>query len=116
MNDMKLSPQHNKILELHRDMKWHCSTEYEFMRDHRKRISELNEGYLKEKGFELVGIRCTLHNHKGGVFMRRAERVVKLSHDEAKADAPKTNLPNATEEEIQNQIQWFEDLEPQKSR
>lgn len=75
---MKVTPQQEQILAIHRDQQWHCSTEYEFLRDHRKRISELNEGYLKEKGFKLVGKRCDGRcgkNHKAPLFMRRAEKV-----------------------------------------
>ena len=80
---MKLSPQHEAILALHRDKQFHCSTEYEYIRDHRKRVSELNNdgkngepiGYLYEKGWILKGVPCTMHNHKGNLFMRRAEKI-----------------------------------------
>jgi hypothetical protein len=79
---MKLSRQHEQLLEIHRDMKFHCSTEYEYMRDHRKRISELNLGYLKEKGYYLKAVKCDGRcgkNHNSMVAMRRAERVTPLA-------------------------------------
>lgn len=75
---MKLTPQQNKILEIHRDLDWHCSTAYEFIRDHRKRISELNTGYLKEKGYVLRSVKCDGRcgkKHNSMVAMRRAERI-----------------------------------------
>jgi len=75
---MKVTPQQEKILEIHRDMQWHCSTSYEFIRDHRKRISELNLGYLKEKGYYLHAVKCDGRcgkTHNSMVAMRRAERI-----------------------------------------
>lgn len=51
------------------------------MRDHRKRISELNLGYLKEKGYQLVARKCDgtpkgcKGNHNSAVAMRRAEKI-----------------------------------------
>ena len=74
----KLTPQQEKILELHRGMDWVCSTSYEFIRDHRKRISELNTGYLKEKGYQLVAKPCDGRcgkSHNSAVAMRRAEKI-----------------------------------------
>lgn len=85
----KVTPQQEQILALHRDMQFHCSTEYEFMRDHRKRISELNndgtngkpEGYLHAKGYHLVARKCDgspkgcKGNHNSMVAMRRAEKI-----------------------------------------
>lgn len=64
---MKLTPQHIKILDLHADNEWHCSTEIEFIRDQRKRISELNAG-----GYTFEAMKCNLgHNHNANLLMRR---------------------------------------------
>lgn len=77
----KPNTQHEQILALHRDMAWHCSTEYEYIRDHRKRISELNLGYLLEKGYVLRAEKCDgspkgcKGNHNSMVAMRRAEKI-----------------------------------------
>lgn len=71
-----VTPQMERILEIHRDMQWHCSTEYEFIRDHRKRISTLNTGYLFERGYQLVAKKCDGRcgkSHNSMVAMRRAE-------------------------------------------
>lgn len=76
---MKLSPQKEKILEVLRDKQWHCSSEFGYIKDDRKRISELNEGYMKEKGFEIVGKRCDGRcgiKHNSSLFMRRAQKIV----------------------------------------
>ena len=77
----KLTPQQEKILKIHRDMDWHCSTSYEYIRDHRKRISELNDpitGYLYSKGYQLVARKCDGRcgkQHNSMVAMRRAEKL-----------------------------------------
>lgn len=97
---MRLTPQQEKILEIHRDKQYHCSTEYEFIRDHRKRISELNEGYLKDKGFKLVGKPCDNRcgkNHSSSLFMRRAERITEKSPEQLRLDS----------------IEFFNNLHPQ---
>ena len=72
---MKLSPQKKKIYELYRDGDWHCSTEITFIRDYRKRISEMNRTNLEEKGQEMFDSqpcdgRCK-QNHQSSVHMYR---------------------------------------------
>ncbi len=55
----KLSPQKELIVSTLRDRKWHCGREWlNQIKDDRKRISELNEGYMREKGYEIVGEPC----------------------------------------------------------
>lgn len=86
----KLSPQQEKILAIHRDGNWHCSTEYEFIRDHRKRISELNEGYLKSRGFTLNGKPCDGRcgkNHSSGLYMRKAVRLSEKTPEQLALDS-----------------------------
>ena len=75
----KQSPQKQKILEVLRDKDWHCSSEFGYIKDDRKRISELNEEYMKSKGWEIVGQTCDGRcgkTHSSGLFMRKAVRVV----------------------------------------
>jgi hypothetical protein len=65
---------HTKILELLADKKWHCGNEITklYLKDDRKRISELNHsGYLIE------GMPCDLHSHDSRLFMRRLIRLPK---------------------------------------
>lgn len=94
---MSVTPQQERILEIHRDLGWHCSTEYEYIRDHRKRISELNNGYLKEKGYHLIGRQCDGRcgkNHSSTLFMRRAiryERGSALYSAKQPVNAPRTH-------------------------
>lgn len=109
---MKLSRQHEELLKIHRDLNWHCSTEYEYMRDHRKRLSELRE-HLAEKGYFFNGKRCTMHNHKGNIFMRRAEKI------EHVIDVSKKVAPNPLSKEEysinQERISIFENYKCQCS-
>ena len=64
-----MSPQQNKLIELHEDGTWKCSTAVEYMRDARKRYSELSKmGYVFEK-LPCDG-RCG-HSHNSGLLMRR---------------------------------------------
>ncbi len=66
---IKLSPQQSKLIELHKTGDWVCSTEIEYMRDHRKRYSE-----LVAKGFTFEAEPCNTvcgKNHSSKVFMRR---------------------------------------------
>lgn len=55
----KLSPQKTIIVSVLRDMQWHCGrTWLNQIKDDRKRISELNEGYMLEKGYTIEGVPC----------------------------------------------------------
>lgn len=72
----KLSPQKEIIVSTLRDRQWHCGREWlNRIKDDRKRISELNETYMKERGYEIKGEPC--RGHTCGVrdcplFARRA--------------------------------------------
>lgn len=56
---MNLSPQKELIVSILRDLQWHCGREWlNQVKDDRKRIGELNEGHMKEKGYEIVGEPC----------------------------------------------------------
>ena len=60
---------HQTLLELHKSGEWVCSARIEFMRDQRKRISELNHrGYT----FEATPCdgRCGVRHHSR-LYMRR---------------------------------------------
>lgn len=49
----KLSPQKQYIYSLYKSGNWICSTKIEFVRDHRKRISE-----MREMGFNFESKKC----------------------------------------------------------
>jgi hypothetical protein len=72
-----MTPQQQKIIELHKDRMWHCSTEIEYIRDARKRISELNIAEREKTGHDLFEKAiCTLHsNHSSQLLMRRITKV-----------------------------------------
>jgi len=66
---MKLTPQHNLILNMLADRAYHCPTAELFMKDDRKRISELNQG-----GYVIVGDKTCdnpAHHHMSKVKLRR---------------------------------------------
>jgi len=72
---MKYSPQKKKIYELFKDGEFHCSTEITFIRDYRKRISEMNRANGEEKGMEMFDSmpcdkRCG-QNHESNIYMYR---------------------------------------------
>lgn len=74
---MKLSPQKELIISILRDMQWHCSSEFGYIKDDRKRISELNATYMEDKGYEIIGEPCDGRcgiKHSSGLFMRKAQR------------------------------------------
>jgi hypothetical protein len=93
---MKLSPQKKKLIELYKDGQWRCSVEIAplFIRDYRKRLSELNkEGYVF-KSIACDG-RCGVR-HSANVHMYRlegqpAKRVTYVPH-------PITRQPITTEQ------------------
>jgi hypothetical protein len=75
---MKLSPQQETIVDVLRDKGWHCSSEFGYIKDDRRRIFELNEGYMLSKGYQIEGKRCDGRcgkNHSSGLFMRRAVKI-----------------------------------------
>lgn len=69
-----LSPQQKKIIEHLADGEWHCMASPKFfIKDDRKRISELND-----KGYVIIGQPCDIRGkcglkHTSNVFMRRLE-------------------------------------------
>lgn len=74
---MQKQTHHIKILNLLKDKKWHCSLEIQklYIRDDRKRISELNHsGYLIE------GQPCTIHIHDSRLYMRKLFRKPKINN------------------------------------
>lgn len=48
-----LSPQKKYLLDLYSDGEWKCSTAIQFVRDFRKRFSE-----MREAGYEIESMRC----------------------------------------------------------
>lgn len=60
---------HNQLLELHKNGDWVCSTKIEYMRDHRKRYSELSASGYKFQSEPCDG-RCNT-KHSSRLFMRR---------------------------------------------
>ena len=74
----RLSPQKELILSYLRSGKWVCGSAWlGQIKDDRKRISELNEGYMRVKGYEIQGEACkgrVCGKHYCPLFMRRAVR------------------------------------------
>ncbi len=67
---MKLSPSQQKIVDYLAGGEWKCmATPTLFIKDDRKRISELNAKGLLIEGKKCDG-RCGI-NHSGHIFMRR---------------------------------------------
>lgn len=68
---MQKQTHHIKILKLLNDKKWHCSLEIQklYIRDDRKRISELNKS-----GYLIIGEPCDIHIHDSRLFMRKLIR------------------------------------------
>lgn len=66
----RFSPQQQKIIDYLQDGNWHCMANVDFfMKDDRKRISELNA-----RGYEIEGTTCDGRckiNHSARIFMRR---------------------------------------------
>src|SRR3990167_6745523 len=66
-NQNQMTPQQNQILNMHADSQWHCPTKELYMKDDRKRYSE-----LRRKGYKFESRACELgHNHNSRVFMRK---------------------------------------------
>lgn len=66
---MKLTPQHNLILNMLSDGAYHCPTVELFLKDDRKRISELNHG-----GYLILGDKTCdnpTHHHVSKVKLRK---------------------------------------------
>lgn len=89
----KLSPQKEIIIKILRDQQWHCGRQWlNQIKDDRKRIGEMNQGYMKEKGYEIKGKPC--RGHVCGVkdcplFARRA---VLLDAPQSHLNANRTTL------------------------
>lgn len=96
---LKLSPQQQVIVEKLRSKDWVCSSEFGYIKDDRRRITDLNRGYMLEKGYEIIGKPCDGRcgkNHSSGLFMRKAVR-----------------LSEKTPEQLaQMSLDYFNNLEP----
>lgn len=86
---------HQKILKLLSDGKWHCGNEITslFIKDDRKRISE-----LREKGYNIISELCDCGRHTSNIFKRKL--IDKGHKTEIKEETIQTSL-----ETIQHQTQ-----------
>lgn len=59
---------HQLILELLDDEQWHCGSEIMrlYIKDDRKRISELND-----MGYKIIGQPCDCGKHQSGLYKRK---------------------------------------------
>ena len=78
---MKLSPSQQKIIDYLENGDWHCMANANFfMKDDRKRISELNQ-----KGYKIIGMPCDRRcgvSHASNVLMRQLiERPINHNRD-----------------------------------
>lgn len=70
-----LSPQKRRIIELYKDGQWHCSVEITFIRDYRKRLSEMNHaGFVFES--RICDGRCGVKHNANVHMYRLTERPV----------------------------------------
>ena len=104
----KLTPQQEMLLSHLRDGQFHCQTEWlGKIKDDRKRFSELNEGYMRERGYIIVGRPCDGRcgkSHPSRLFMRMARKRtpqdgVNCRDDEAQT--PLKTLKTASGEEFE---------------
>lgn len=87
---------HQQLIELHKNGNWICSTTIEYMRDHRKRYSELSA-----KGFIFEATPCDGRcdkQHSSRLFMRRlmqkpTKLVSKIVEREGKFYETKIQVP-----------------------
>lgn len=91
-------------------MKWHCGREWlDRIKDDRARISNLNNFYMAEKGWKIVGEPCkgtVCGKYKCPLYKRRAERL----NVARAADAEPTEIPTRAQILKQNDelIQFFD--------
>lgn len=63
----RLSPQHRQILSIHADGRFHCSTEIEFIRDQRRRVTDLQDDF----GYRFESVPCRMHAHRSRTLCMR---------------------------------------------
>lgn len=103
----KLSFQKEIIVSSLRDLKFHCGREWvDRIKDDRKRIQELNEGYMLEKGFEIKGEPCkgTACGRRGCPLFKR--RAVKLGATANAAPQQNTDRAKMLEQNKQRVLQF----------
>ena len=98
--------QKQQILNLHKDDRWVCSTELEFMRDHRKRYSELSKA-----GYVFEARKCDIkgHVHTSPLFMRR----LVATPNDYRHEEPLISQ-KGEKSDMSDTLKWFE--EEKKSR
>jgi len=97
---MRLSPNQRKIVDYLADGEWRCfATPDFFMKDDRKRISELNDAM----GFVIEGMKCDGRcgiKHKSNVLMRRlverAKREMWMYEEKVLTDGQVVRVPHLT--------------------
>ena len=66
----QLTPQQQRIVDFLADGAWHCMANEFFMKDDRKRISEIN----RIEGYKIIGLKCDKRckkNHSSRIHMRK---------------------------------------------
>lgn len=75
----KLSPQKEYILSFLRSGKWVCGRQWlDRVKDDRKRVQELNETYMAERGYKIAGQPCKgqfCGRKNCPLYARRAEKI-----------------------------------------
>jgi len=94
---------HKRIFEWLADGEWHCGTELSYMKDDRKRISE-----LRQKGYLIEGIpcdgRCGVRHHSR-LYMRR---LVAQNPTTGKIERKMMGISGGSEKELEKQIEFHE--------
>jgi len=75
----KLSRQQNIIVDALRCMDWVCGSAWlGQIKDDRRRITDLNRGYMAEKGYQIIGEPCkgtACGRAHCPLYKRRAEKI-----------------------------------------
>ncbi len=111
----KLSPQKTIIVEALRDKQWHCGSEWlNKIKDDRIRITELNRGYMLERGWKIVGepcrgkiCGCCTSRKNRRKIMRQAQKLNPkgIIPTEAPKNAPKRTVGSNTD-----MLAWFDSI------
>ena len=82
MAKIYFNPKEQEIMDVLKDLAWHCVWSEVKQKDDRARLTAIGRK-LAERGWMIKSEPCTIHNHDSRILMRRIVKLTTKSTQEA---------------------------------
>lgn len=90
MGKIYFNPKEQEIMDVLRDLQWHCIYTEVRQKDDRARLSAISKK-LAERNWRIESKPCTIHKHDSRILMRRIVKLMLSSKNEAERITPQTS-------------------------